>query len=949
MPPAAQGSLLEAQIEVLVSIARGQPLAETLPTLCRIVETRAGAHVRVGVQLGDGTNDRWFTAAGLEPANSSESAVVAELRCPAWSLPIGGSTGEVLGTCGIFTDEGRAPTNDERRLLQTLSSTAALAIERARADEAVRAGASRDRFLAELAIATQPLTSAVELMDTTARLLAEHLKVDRCAYAEVEDETTFVITGNYAPAVPSIIGRWPIAAFGPACVRDMNAGRAYVVTDTDAHPEIGPNDLPAYRATTIRAVICVPLHKHGRLIAAMAVHRIEPRRWTEHEIDLVRLVVARCWESLERARVTRTLQDSEARYRAMVEASPDCVMLLAADGAILQINEAGVSLIEGENERALLGTSIYDVIAREHRARFRNWSEGVARGERGTLDFELIGHRGSRRWVEMSTAAIHMADQRAQLTVTRDMTARVYAERALSESRARLDYAVQLSGVGFWYCDLPFDELIWDDRVKEHFFLPHDARVTIDVFYERIHAEDRELTRAAIDRSIRERSSYDVVYRTVCPTTREIKYVRALGGTAYDDAGQPRRFDGVTVDVTAARRDQERLARLLAYEQEIGRERARLLAQLREQERRKDEFLATLAHELRNPLAPIVLGLELLQRAGTPESVQRTHATMQRQLGHLVRIVDDLLDVSRVTLGKLDLQRERLDFHSVLASALETARPAIEASGQTLHVEVPPEPLWVDGDPTRLSQVLANLLSNATRYTHANGRIEVRVGSQGDHLEVAIRDDGIGIPPDMLEKIFDVFTQVSRSVKQARGGLGIGLTLVRRLVELHGGTITAASDGPGTGSTFTLLLPLGAAADLRAPSAVEPSARTHRALRVLVVDDNHDAAECLAALLESEGHQTILAHSGPDALEAALSHGPDVVLLDLGLPGFDGYEVARRLRALLGPSTPRLIAVSGFGGTADRERTRELGFERHLVKPVLAPVLATALSALESR
>jgi PAS domain S-box-containing protein len=930
------GSLLEAQHKVLESIVRGRPLSEVLHALCEIVEQHAGMMVRAAVLLHDEPGPRLFTGAAPSTPAAYKSA---------WSMPISASSGETLGTFATYLLEAREPTQEERRLVEVLAQTASLAIERARADRTLESGARRDRFLAELAAATQPLASPQALMQTTARLLAEHLGASRCAYAEVKDDT-FVITGNYAPNVPSIVGSWPIAAFGPACQRDMHEERAFVVTDTDSHPDVGPEHLPAYRATSIRAAICVPLHKHGRLTAAMAVHQSQPRVWLDEEVELTRLVVARCWEALERTRVARTLQASEARYRAMIEASPDCVTLIAADGTLLQINDAGLSMLELD-EASALGSSIFEWIAPAHRRAFEHFHRSVCRGEHGTLELELIGKRGSRRWMEVSAASLVLENtsERAHLAIARDMTARVAAESALAQSRARLDYAVELSGVGFWYCDLPFDELIWDERVKAHFFLPADARVTIDSFYEHLLAEDRESTRMAIERSIETHTPYDVMYRTECRKTGEIKWIRALGGTAYDEAGQPRRFDGVTLDVTAQRRAQDKLAELLEREQEEGRVRAELVAQLRDQERRKDEFLATLAHELRNPLAALRFGLDLTESAHTPELAAKAHAAMDRQLTHLVRMVDDLLDASRVTLGKLTLRREQLDFRDVLESALETTRPTITANGQELRVIVPALPLPIACDPTRLSQVLANLLNNATKYTPAGGHIEVGASADDDQLTVIVRDSGVGIAPDMLDSIFDVFVQIERSVtmKQAQGGLGLGLTLVRRLVELHGGTVEAASAGVGQGSTFTLRLPLAhAAARAQAPLA-PAAASTPAKLHVLVVDDNEDAAECLAALLTLQGHEVRLAHSGPDALESVHAHIPDVVLLDVGLPGFDGYEVARRVRAQLGARAPRLIAITGFGTREDQRRAHEAGFEAHLVKPVSTALLTQAL------
>jgi signal transduction histidine kinase len=503
--------------------------------------------------------------------------------------------------------------------------------------------------------------------------------------------------------------------------------------------------------------------------------------------------------------------------------------------------------------------------------------------------------------------------------------------RRLNHNRARLDYAAQLSGVGFWHCVLPLDVLEWDARVKEHFFLPPDARVTIEDFFARLHPEDREPARIAIENALSERRSYDVVYRAVHPTTGNTKWIHALGGTAFAPDGTPTHFDGVTVDVTEQKRDQARLAFALA--------------RVSEQDRRKDEFLATLAHELRNPLAPISTGLSILKHGTTPEVQAKTREMMERQLRHLVHMVDDLLDISRVTLGKVTLKKEHVDFRTVLNSALEVARPIIENSRHEFAVRLPADPLPLDADPTRIAQVIANLLNNAAKYTPPGGRVELIAAREGDTLVIDVADSGVGIPADMLTRVFDMFTQVGRTIDRAQGGLGIGLTLVRGIVEMHGGTVTAASAGPGQGTVLSVRLPLATLEAQEAPTmpAHDSSFQRHR---ILVVDDNADAADSLSMLLGLEGHEMQVAHSGEQSLNVAALFKPDIVFLDIGLPGIDGYEVARRMRADTRYGSPRIVALTGWGTEDDRRQAHAAGFDGHLVKPVDPTRLAATLSAL---
>jgi PAS domain S-box-containing protein len=365
-------------------------------------------------------------------------------------------------------------------------------------------------------------------------------------------------------------------------------------------------------------------------------------------------------------------------------------------------------------------------------------------------------------------------------------------------------------------------------------------------------------------------------------------------------------------------------------------ENARLYQRLQDQDRRKDEFLATLAHELRNPLAPVRHGLEILRLSKVSlEGAEKVRQMMERQLGHMVHLVDDLLDVSRVTSGKITLQRERVELRAVVQAAVETSRPGLEAGRHELWLELPPEPLWLEVDPTRLAQVLTNLLHNAAKYTPAGGQVWVRAVREGGQVVVSVEDTGVGLPKEMLTRIFDMFTQVGASLDRAQGGLGIGLTLVRKLVEMHGGTVKAASPGPGQGSTFFLRLPLLTLE--RAPTDPglvrdEPGPAVGR--RILVVDDNVDGAESLSLLLSLGGHEVRTAHTGPLGLEAARTFRPEVVFLDIGLPEMNGYEVVRRLR--LEPELQALVvvALTGWGSEEDRRRARQAGFDHHLTKPI---------------
>jgi CheY-like chemotaxis protein len=367
---------------------------------------------------------------------------------------------------------------------------------------------------------------------------------------------------------------------------------------------------------------------------------------------------------------------------------------------------------------------------------------------------------------------------------------------------------------------------------------------------------------------------------------------------------------------------------------------------LRDADRRKDEFLATLAHELRGPLAPVMNSLELLDRGGDDAAVaRRARDILRRQLSHMVRLVDDLLDVGRISRDKIELRKQRVELRAVVAHAVESCNPLVHSLGHELTIALPPEPIFLEADEARLTQIVGNLLNNACKYTPAPGRIALAAARDGGDVVLRVTDTGIGIPHDQLASVFDLFSQLGRSVEQQHGGLGIGLYLVRRLVELHGGSVEARSDGAEQGSEFIVRLP-------RLPDAAavaRPASATHAphapARRFLVVDDNVDTATSLEILLSIHGHETRIAHDGMDALAAAERWHPDVALLDIGLPQLNGYEVCRRMRERPWGKKVVMVALTGWGQERDRQQSQDAGFDLHLVKPVTFSALMELLGA----
>jgi len=396
---------------------------------------------------------------------------------------------------------------------------------------------------------------------------------------------------------------------------------------------------------------------------------------------------------------------------------------------------------------------------------------------------------------------------------------------------------------------------------------------------------------------------------------------------------RPLRVGALVSTARAALRGRQRQYQIRAYV--IEREKSEKA--LRDADRRKDEFLATLAHELRNPLAPIRNAAHLMRMTPLPDPLQHATDVIERQVRHLSRLLEDLLDVSRISRGKIELRRSRVDLATVVADAVETSRPLIADRGHEFTVELPQQPVVLDVDATRIEQVISNLLNNAAKYTPAGGRISLKVEREKDTVIIRVKDSGIGIKPGLLAAIFDMFVQADNRLEREGGGLGIGLTLVRHFVQMHRGTITVTSEGPNLGSEFVVKLPLdshaaGESADRAGDIvAIEPHAT---GLRILVVDDNRDSAETMSSLLQMLGNVVTTANAGPEALQRVAEAPPDVALLDIGMPVMNGYEVAERIRKYPGGRDILLVAMTGWGQEADRSRSRAAGFDHHLVKPV---------------
>ena len=1221
--------------------------------------------------------------------------------------------------------------------------------QRKRAADALRASEERLRFLDALGEATGTADDAFAVMTIAARMLGTHLSATRCAYADVEaDGDRFTIRDDWRVAgAATTAGTYRLDQFGRRAVEELRAGRVLVIRDVDAELDAsGDPGAATFNAIGIKAIVCCPLVKDGRLRAMMAVHQATPRDWTDAEAALVREVAERSWAHIERVRSEAALRESEERFRLVAEAAPQFVWITDPQGLALYFNQQyydymGTSQSE-TTARQVAATVVHPDDVPATMAAFE-----VAQRTGGTFQIEhrIRAKDGSYRWFTVR-AEPYRDPKTGEIArwygASTDIHDRRLVEAALRESEERLAFSIEAAELGTFYCPMPLGRIEWNDKCKEHFWLPPDAEVDFERFYAILHPDDRERTRRAVDHAVFHRESYDIEYRTVAPDGRE-RWVRAKGRAYYDANGEPTRFDGVTLDITdrkrveEALRDSERRFRqtadaapailwiteadgrcsflsrgwydltgqtesealgygwanaahpddaiaardaflaataaraayavdfrvrradgqyrwvidagrprfgaggeflgfvgsviditdrklaeerlraqsmltetvtnnaaealyLLDFEGQvtfanpaahemfgwsseeivgrklhevihykhpdgspfpmsectIGRcfasgqvlrnhedvfirrggsfvavqcsmapirgdaaisgavlavsditDRKRAEAALRESERRfrelaeampqivwvtrpdgyheyynrrwyeftglpegsahgdgwnavfhpddqpvawerwrhslatgepyeieyrlrhhsgeyiwtlgralpvrdaagnitrwygtctdvqalklleqerealllaersardeaeragrmKDEFLATLSHELRTPLNAIYGWSQMLLRSDKmpAATVRQGIETIERNARAQTQIIEDLLDMSRIISGKVHLDVQQVALDRVVEAAVQTVRHAAEAKGVRLHAVLDSQAGPVSGDPNRLQQVLWNLLSNAIKYTHRNGRVQVVLQRVGSQLELSVADTGEGIAPEFLPHVFDRFRQADSTTTRRHGGLGLGLAIVKQLVELHGGTIHAASPGVDMGSTFTVRLPLR---PLRSEADVAPNADAPKSplptpntgdgacaslanVRVLVVDDEPDARDLLRQLLEECDAEVATASSAAEAIERLQNHRPDVLVSDIGMPGEDGYALIRRIRTR-GPDgqvdVPAL-ALTAYARSEDRVKALEAGFQMHLSKPVEPAELIAVVASLARR
>ncbi len=631
---------------------------------------------------------------------------------------------------------------------------------------------------------------------------------------------------------------------------------------------------------------------------------------------------------------TEALKRSHALLDAVLDSLPVGVVLADAGGRLVRWNQAH------EIMWGVVGADPADTPDVAAYADWKAWRSGtdeVVRPHEWTLSRALLEGRavsgmlvdiqpfdgGPRRTTMNAGAPVRGEDGAiiAAVAAQMDVTDMLRMERALRDSEDRFRTLADNIAQFAWMAD-PTGHIFWYNR--RWFDYTGTTLEEVEGWGWRVvhHPDHVERVVEKFSRSIRAGEVWEDLF-PLRGRDGEYRWFLSRAIPLRDDAGRVIRWFGTNTDVTEQRQAQEAL---------------------READRRKDEFLATLAHELRNPLAPIRTAVELLRLSSADSAtIELCRDIIERQTGDLTRLVDDLLEVSRITRGKVQLRRTAVRVAEIVERAVEASRPLLDAGGHDLNVSMPDRDLWLHADTTRLTQVLTNLLNNAASYTPHGGRIDITVTADGDRVALSVRDTGIGISPDQLSGIFETFAQVRPVLERPNAGLGIGLSLAKGLVELHDGTIAASSEGEGLGSEFLVTLPM-AQSPADAADAPATAATAGASLRILVVDDNRDAADGLAMVLRHMGHDPLVAYDGRDALTTAEREMPDAVLLDIGLPAMNGYEVARRIRRAPWGRRMKLVAQTGWGNEQDRRRASAAGFDHHLIKPLDANVLEALLA-----
>ncbi|AKJ30384.1 GAF domain-containing protein [Caldimonas brevitalea] len=909
------------------------------------------------------------TLAGLtslvERAYAGDSVPQHDL--PVMSIPAGTDPQEASYAFSCI------PVRDDHGVVRGIFCAAADTVP-ASVEHSLRRNETRQAFLLAFGDRLRELGDARDIMAMSLQSLGQHLRASRVGYAQVDDggDRCTVQCDWAVDGVRRLTGRRRrLSDFGLPLIQRLRAGATVSIADvrTDLLTE-GAAVADAYARLDARAACLVPLVKDGRFEAILFVHQQQPRHWREDEAALVREVAERTWAAVERARAEEALRESEARFRAMADHAPVMVWVADAKGCCTYLSQSWYEFT-GQTPSLGLGRGWIEALHPDDRHATQSALQHVGLHPHPFRHECRLRRAGASSycWV-LNSAAPHFGERGEFLGYVGsviDISDRKRTEQALAQSSDRLkllwasaQVMLNASNPKAMLSQL-FEKVAPQLQLDCYFSfmrMPGEAALNLSSYTGITQDEAHVIQRIEFGQGVcgavaleRKPIVASYIQESRDPRTEG---ARRFGLRAYAcmPLGDGERLLG-TLSFASRSRDSftdddvEFLSTIARYVA-IAHERLQFVDDLREADRRKDLFLATLAHELRNPLAPVLQAVHILGMPAAGEAERSwSRRVIERQVHNMSLLLDDLLDVSRITLGKLQLKKEHVALGDVVRSAVETAQPLIDARRHSLTLDLPSEPVWLQADPLRFAQILANLLTNAAKYTDPGGRLVLRAHCEGGELFTSVRDNGIGLERSALRSIFGMFTQATASLDRSQGGLGIGLALVRGLVELHGGGVEAHSEGPGRGSEFIVRLPLGRAGHGGLPAATTSgdAVQAARTRRVLVADDNRDAAETLSAFLQMQGHDVRTAYDGQQALAVAQEFRPEVCLLDIGMPRLNGFQVASRLRETHA-RPPVMIALTGWGQEADKQRTLQAGFDRHFTKPVDLGTLEKAMRTL---
>jgi PAS domain S-box-containing protein len=777
------------------------------------------------------------------------------------------------------------------------------------------------RSALELAVSDAPLGDVLDVLAHTAEEYSGGAGLAAIRLSDGERARLRHAAGpSLPPAFMQALDALPPGRLGGPGALAAASGETVTVSDI-AQADVAPAFRALALAHGLRSCRSMPiLAPSGAVLGVFCWYHRDLRASSDDEYEALALLANTASLVIGQRHEAQERMAAEDRSHNILESISEGFLAIDAEWRVSYANHAAERLL-GIPIETLAGAVFWEVFAT---VRGSALEQGLRRGaaERSHIKFDAY-YDPFGRWLEINSCptpdggiALYFRDE---------------SERRLAEEGIRRLAAVAEQSPDFIGIATPdATGMFLNPAGRRLSGIPPDAAISDYTLVDFFAPESRQFVEEVVLPALNGAPArWEGELRFAHLVTGAVAPVYFKGFAVRDDRGEIIGLATVTRDITEQKRAEDELRRIAA--------------DLSEADHRKSEFLATLAHELRNPLAPIRTGLDLLRMAPPePAALARVVGMMDRQLSHLIHLVNDLLDVARITRGKIELKKDQVELKTLVSMALETSIALIESSGHRLEVRLPEQPIMLDVDTTRIVQVLSNLLNNAAKYTPAGGRITVSAWSEPGQALVAVSDSGVGIPPESLATVFDMFTQVRSNIDRAQGGLGIGLSLVRRLAELHGGSVSAASEGRGHGSTFTLRLPLGGAAALAAPERRGAEGESLPALRVLVVDDNADAAESLSALLAMLGHQARVASDGTAGFELAKQYRPDLVFLDIGMPGMNGHEVARAIRATPGMQQVVLIALTGWGARGDLIRAEDAGFDQHLTKPVSVEALERA-------